>query len=311
MRDTVRTIRRHRTIDLSMSLRLFADELRAWFLSGVHLAEPHSRSQAEPSSSFFTTIEEMLLRGPVYILKRDRFSCYGLSNDVSAPAYGHYPVSARGVYKDAGRPYESSVIATSIETIIATLVFVFAFLLNQPRIFRRLRNEIDNMPRFWNRTTVPHSGDFTGAFYLDAVLKETMRLALMQNHPTGIGIKTGPRDIPLSFTQIRQGTTVMWHPYLILANESIYGNDPAIFRPERWLSVNRRQRACMEEPLLPFTACAPHCPKLEAAWLHAKKAVVVLLREFDDVSCPDTLAEQFKKINNSSISSLTKSYLLF
>lgn len=293
MRDTVRTIRRHRIIDLSLSLRLFADELRAWFSSGAYLAEPNNRRQTQPSSSFFTTVEEMLLRGPVYILKRDRFSCYGLSSDVSAPAYGHYPVLPRGIHKDAGRPDESSVITASVETITATLVSVFTFLLSQPRVLRRLQNEIDNMPRFWDRTTVPHSGDMTGAFYLNAVFKETMRLILLQNHPTGMRIKTGPRDIPLPSTRIPQGTTVIWHPCLILANKSIYGNDPATFRPERWLAVDRRQRAFMEESLLPFTACTPHCPKLEAAWLQAKKAVVVLLREFDDVSWPYALAEHF------------------
>lgn len=298
MRDTVWTIRRHRTIDLSTPLRLFTDELRAWFFSSAGLAEPNSRGQTEPSSSFFTTIEEMLLRGPVYILKRDRFSCYGLSGEVSAPVYGHYPVPPQAVYKDADRPDESTVIAASVETIIATLVSVFTFLLDQPRVLRRLRNEIDNMPRFWDRTTVPHSRDFTGAFYLDAVLKETMRLVLLQTHPTGIRIKTGFRDIPLSSIRIPQGTTVIWHPRLILANESIYGNDPAIFRPARWLAVNQRQRACMEKSLVPFTACVPHCPELQAAWLQSKKAVVVLLREFDDVSCPYTLTEYFYLLTN-------------
>ncbi|KAL4778975.1 cytochrome P450 [Aspergillus varians] len=291
LRNLVRTIQQHITIDLTTSLRFFANEFMSASLISPRYAESYGPSRTQPSSWLFATVEEMLLRSPAH-LKRERFLCCNLSGDASAPTYANNPVLPQGISTDAGPDsHASSVLAASIETITRTFVAVFFFLLQQPRILHRLRNEIDSMPRFWNRATMPYASDYTGIFYLDVVLKEATRLVLLRSHPRGIRLATGTINLSTPHRNLPRGTVVSWLPSLVLANQSIYGTDPDRFRPERWLAANRHQRDLMEESLLPFMVCMDHYPDLEAAWFQLKNAVVVLLREFDDIQLLQT-AEQ-------------------
>ncbi|KAL4746329.1 hypothetical protein BDW72DRAFT_207466 [Aspergillus terricola var. indicus] len=294
MRNLVRTIRRCRAVDITTLLQLFADEMNTrllWSAYGPRAASSASSRtlQTQPSSSLFATIEELVLRGPVSLLKRERLSWYCLSGDVSASIYGNDPVlptGPRATRKLAITAPDGLILATSIESITKTFISVFFFLLNNPRVMRRLRREIENMPRFRSRTNLPSSRDFGGFFYLDAVFKETMRLVMLQSQPMEVRVTF--ESLYISTKHVPRGTVLSWHPRVVLTNDSIYENDPYIFRPERWLTPNRHRRALMEESLLPFMVCRPYQPKLEAAWLLLKKAVVVLLWEFRDINLTQT-----------------------
>ncbi|KAL6238354.1 cytochrome P450 [Aspergillus navahoensis] len=292
LRNIVRTIRRCRTVDMTTSLRFFADEtITKLFCSPCSSpAASSALSRTQPSSTPFATIEELVLRGPVAILKRERLSCHSFSGNVSAPIYGDdsvLPWAPSTVRKVAITAPDKPVLAESIESIVKTFVSVFFFLSN-PRVMRRLRREIDNMPRLRNRTKLPSLRDLGGLPYLDAVFKEAMRLVILQSQPKEIRVTSG--SLYISSKHIPRGTVLSWHPQAVLAKDSVYEHDPYIFRPERWLTPDRHRRALMEEFLLPFTVCRAHYPKLEAAWLVLKKAVVMLLREFDDLP-PSILVE--------------------
>ncbi|KAL4735614.1 cytochrome P450 [Aspergillus similis] len=294
MRNLVRTIRRCRTADMTTLLHFFADEVNTrlfWSACASPAASSaSSRTQrTQPSSSPFVTIEELVLRGPVALLKRERLSCYCFSGDVSATIYGNDPVLHTGPgasRKLAITAPDGFILAASLESITKTFVSVFFFLLHNPRIMRRLRREIENMPRFRSRTNLPSSRDLGGLSYLDAVFKETMRLVILQSQPTEVRVTS--ESLYISSKHIPCGTVLSWHPHVVLTDDSIYENDPYMFRPERWLIPNRHRRALMEESLLPFMVCRTYHPRLEAAWMLLKKAVVVLLREFCDINLTQT-----------------------
>ncbi|KAL5046666.1 hypothetical protein BDW71DRAFT_197328 [Aspergillus fruticulosus] len=289
LRNIARTIRRCRTVDMTTSLHLFADETitRLFCSACAFPAASSASSRTRPSSLLFATIEELVLCGPVALLKRERLSCHSLSGDVSAPIYGNDPVLPWGpctVRKVAITAPDKPVLAACIESMTKTFVSIFFFFSYNPRVMRRLRREIDNMPRFRNRTNLPSLTDLGGLSYLDAVFKEAMRLIILQSQPKEIRVTSG--SLYISSKHVPRGTVLSWHPQVVLTKDSVYENDPYIFRPERWLTPDRHRRALMEEYLLPFTACRAHYPKLEAAWLLLKKAVVVLLKEFDDAEGP-------------------------
>ncbi|KAL4816777.1 cytochrome P450 [Aspergillus spinulosporus] len=294
MRNLVRTMRRCRTVDMATLLHFFADEVNTrllWSAGAPPTASSISyRTQrTPPSSSLFATIEELVLRGPAALLKRERLSCYCLSGDVSATTYGNDPVLPTGpsaTRKLAITAPDGLILTACIENITKTFVSVFFLLLNNPRVMRRLRQEIESMPRLRNRTNLPSSRDLGGLFYLDAVLKETMRLVILQSQPMEVRVTSAPLFI--SSKHFPRGTVLSWHPHVVLTDDSIYENDPYMFRPERWLTPNRHRRALMEESLLPFMVGRAHYPKLETTWLLLKKTVAVLLREFCDINLTQT-----------------------
>ncbi|KAL2817504.1 cytochrome P450 [Aspergillus cavernicola] len=284
LRKIIATIRRHGTVDLMTSLRLFAEEFMFRFLDYPNQHTTAARTpnvqhpSTQPTTPFFATIEELLLRGPVSILKRERLSCNSSGTDVppTAAIYENEFTSTR-IKETRCLLLESSILDAGMESIRTTFVSIFAFLLSNPTVMSRLRNQIDTTPRGWDKSHVPYWGDLEQIPYLDAIMKETMRIVLLQSPQLDLRLTAFP-DISLP---ILPGTKLSWHPYGILCNHSIYGADADIFRPERWLVTNPRRREIMDECLLPFSVCMQGYPKLEGAWLELKKAVVVLLREFD------------------------------
>ncbi|KAL4940451.1 cytochrome P450 [Aspergillus oleicola] len=289
MRNLIRTIQRHRSLDLTMSLHLLADELTSQFFNAV--TELNSQSRTQSNSSFFATIEELLLRGPISTLKRDRLSCYGLATGRSPTATAnpnnptHHTSPSDGQDSGPEPGFLNPVISASLEAMRQTLISTFYFLLTNPRVMHRLRSEIDNMPRSCDRTTTPSARDFIGVGYLDAVLNETLRVVLIYGGGTDIVLKTAVDIVSSSHAKsliLPRGTVVSWHPHVFLRDEAIFGNDPDGFRPTRWFDADRPRRDLMWASLLPLSLCLEE-PNIEAVWMQLKKIVVVLLREFDDI----------------------------
>ncbi|KAL2869665.1 putative cytochrome P450 monooxygenase [Aspergillus lucknowensis] len=279
--NIIGTIERHTTIELTGLLRFFAEEFTSRLLidGSAHL-QTSSVPEAQACSSLFATLEEQLLRGPVSILKRERLSFSRLGRDTSHPENhgSDHTVSGAEDAPGEGVRDKSSVQVAGIEIMVRTFVASFYFILHNPRVLSGVRREIDNAPRFWDRYTHPYWRDLVGLYYFDAVLNETMRHVILNGQPE-IQLITGALDI--SSMHIPRGTTVLWHPHVVLGRPSIYGEAVAQFRPARWFVFDRQRRELMKEGLLPFNVCIERCPEFQAVWLELKKAVIALFREFD------------------------------
>ncbi|KAL4808063.1 cytochrome P450 [Aspergillus unguis] len=282
LRGLVQTIRRYKTVDITTILGYFVDQLSGQLSnSAYHDADVTAQSLPgiASSSSVLATLEELLLQGPVSILKRKRLSCHSPPKDISN--HTHYRHSRAGTYENM-----DSGLGASFESLRRSFVLVIPFLLQHPSVMQKLRAEVESLPRFGNKSTMPYSRDFASALYLEAVLNETLRLVILQEYQMRINLTTKPLHI---FSKhILSGALIVWHPNVVLSEQFTFGDEPDAFRPERWLDSDRCRLDLMKRSLLPFAVCRAECEQVDSAWLLLKKTVVVLLREFDDLQMANT-----------------------
>ncbi|KAJ0414402.1 cytochrome P450 [Aspergillus carlsbadensis] len=278
LRNIIGTFRRHRTVDLTASLRFFTEGFLSRFVVGnFSRLTPGDPPDNRPPSSILSILEEQLLRGPASLLKRERLSCYNFGRKASIPLAQRISGTIdASIHRKHDEP---PILAACIDSIATTFVTVFHILLSKPIALSTLRSELDSVPRLWNKSVIPSWRDLAGLPYLDAVLNETMRHALLIDYQHGVRLAEGPLE--MSCIRIPRGTTVSWYPFVVLCNDTVYGEDADEFRPERWLSATHQHLMSMHKSLVPFSVCLAEYPKLETAWLELKKAAVVLLREFD------------------------------
>ncbi|KAB8236692.1 cytochrome P450 [Aspergillus alliaceus] len=118
------------------------------------------------------------------------------------------------------------------DTTAITLNAAIYFALKNPRVWARLQDEV-LASQFDSDSIIPFN--IANALpYLNAVIREAMRM-----HP-GVAM-TLERYVPrggLSLPNgqfIPQGCIVGMNPYVIARNQSVWGEDADVFRPERWL----------------------------------------------------------------------------
>lgn len=124
-------------------------------------------------------------------------------------------------------------LLAGIDTTADTLMFlVWALSLPQNKHCQdKLRAELANIT--FNSDGLPQPKDLTGLPYMNAVIKETLRLyaPLPTNEP-----RTSPIDTIVDGYEIPAGTVVNMSPYALHRNETVYPS-PLVFEPERWLTA--------------------------------------------------------------------------
>jgi benzoate 4-monooxygenase len=111
--------------------------------------------------------------------------------------------------------------------------------LTRPDVVRKLQAELD--AAIMDVDQVPHYAQVKDLPYLDAIIKETMRihstssLGLPRVVPPGAGIS-------LANTHFPQGTVLSVPAYTIHHSAAIWGPDAGEFRPERWANVTEAQK---------------------------------------------------------------------
>ncbi|KAL5344077.1 cytochrome P450 [Aspergillus crustosus] len=283
LRDLVRTIRQHRIIDLTTTFHVFADEVLAHFSTEPGIRPPAARTQAQHRSTLFTTIEELLLCSPVSLLKRDRLSC-SRPTSTSLPWRDRTDVLLAQDTNGIRDVLQDSMQTASIEILKATVTSVIPLLLQSPHTLSTLCREINTTLRFHDREYIPSTQEIVGMPYLDAVFKEVMRMILL--HYPIQEIQTGPKSIYISSYHIPPGTTLSYHPYILLTNPLLFGHDTDAFRPERWLTIGETKRSMMDEYLLPLSSSLYRYPAPNNVLIVSKKVIAVLLKEFDHVGTP-------------------------
>jgi cytochrome P450 len=144
-------------------------------------------------------------------------------------------MSMREIFIGAGQN-----IGAGSDTTSATFSAIFYYLCQNPELMKKLRlelaeakekGELSNLAKYQEAAKLP---------YLQAVIKEGMRLHPVAAFPI-------PRVIPkggatLVGRHFREGDVIGINPYVSHRNKTVFGEDPDSFRPERWLVAKDQSR---------------------------------------------------------------------
>lgn len=120
-------------------------------------------------------------------------------------------------------------------TIASATNRLFNNLIRHPHVLLKLQHEVDRVRS--TQTTHPISFEQAHALpYTNACIRESFRLT-----PT---IPLFPRKAPdggLTYkgTYIPEGTAVASSPWITMKSTALYGQDAAVYRPERWLEASQ------------------------------------------------------------------------
>ncbi|KAK7715154.1 hypothetical protein SLS64_003851 [Diaporthe eres] len=171
------------------------------------------------------------------------------------------------------------IIAGSDSTAIS-IRCTMLFLTTTPHAYRRLQEEIDQGIAEGRISSPITNAEAKALPYLQAVIHETRRY-----HPINIG--TFPKVVPpngdtLAGQFVPGGTKIAVNQRGLLRNKELFGADPDVFRPERWLGVSPGQRDRMTSVVdLSFGHGRYICSGKPLAVMELNKVYVELLREFD------------------------------
>ncbi|KAI0449061.1 cytochrome P450 [Xylaria acuta] len=171
------------------------------------------------------------------------------------------------------------IIAGSDSTAIS-IRCTMLFLTTTPHAYRRLQEEIDQGIAEGRISSPITNAEAKALPYLQAVIYETRRY-----HPINIG--TFPKVVPpkgdtLAGQFVPGGTKIAVNQRSLLRNKQIFGADPDVFRPERWLVASPAQRDKMASVVdLSFGYGRYVCSGKPLAVMELNKIYVELLREFD------------------------------
>ncbi|KAJ5802101.1 uncharacterized protein N7503_004551 [Penicillium pulvis] len=184
----------------------------------------------------------------------------------------------------------SLIIAGSDSTAIS-LSSVFYYLLQNPRVYQNLMQEIDAADAIGALASPKDStgaGDvvpFTAAKslpYLDAVISESFRM-----HPA-VGLlleRVTPREgAQICGEYVPGGTVVGCNAWVLHQNKEIFGPDAEIYRPERWLESNGAdpaQLSKMRQSMFQFGAGSRTCIGKNISLMETYKMIPTFLRKFD------------------------------
>lgn len=143
----------------------------------------------------------------------------------------------------------SNVLAGSDTTAIALRSIIYNLATN-PRAYHKLQKEIDALDAQGMLSNPIKESEARKMPYLQAVIKEAMRLhpsvgMIMERHVPKGGAVICDRFFPA-------GTVVGINPWVMGRETSIYGEDVDSFRPERWLEGDIEKLNAMERHSLAF-----------------------------------------------------------
>ncbi|KAH7042246.1 pisatin demethylase [Macrophomina phaseolina] len=172
----------------------------------------------------------------------------------------------------------TNIVAGSDTTAI-TLSACMYYLVRNRSAFGTLRAEIDRMAMERNISdpiTYPQAQQCT---YLQAVMKETLRIHSAVGYPLLRVVPPGGAVIAGTF--FPEGTTVGVNAWVAHYNEDIWGKDAMHFRPERWLEASAEQLKRMDACSLPFGHGSRTCIGKHISLLEMNKVIPQLVRKFD------------------------------
>jgi cytochrome P450 len=172
-----------------------------------------------------------------------------------------------------------STIGAGADTTAGTLAYTLYLLGKNPTAAAALQTELDNAVRDGSMSKPPKWSQVNRLPYLEAVLKESMRIFPIASW--GLDRVVPPGGATISGTYVPGGAVVGVNIDAVHLDEDVYGSDAATFRPERWLEADEDQRRRMDRAFLAFSAGKRTCTGIHIAWLEMKKTLPLLLMNFE------------------------------
>ncbi|KAF7945537.1 hypothetical protein EAE96_010304 [Botrytis aclada] len=169
-------------------------------------------------------------------------------------------------------------VAGSVATA-TSLGGVFYYLLRNPVAYRKLVGEIKSAEAAGILDPFLTYDDALKMSYLQAVLKEAMRLCPTNNIP--LERYVGPNGLETCGYFIPEGTNIGISARMIHRNADIYGHDVEYFRPERWIETDGPQLKEMERHYFAFGRGDRSCSGRTQAMMEMGQFVTQVLRVFD------------------------------
>lgn len=191
-----------------------------------------------------------------------------------------------------------SFILAGRDTTSVALTWFFWLLAKNPAVESEIVNEIKQSDENPEGSAYDYAKELV---YTHAALHESMRLYPPVPEDSKQVSADGVDDVWPDGSVVRRGSTVAYHIYAIGRMESIWGEDWAEFRPERWLEEGeegegRRKKVFVgKDPYsYPVFQAGPRvCLGKEMALLQMKRMVAGVLRRFRVVP---TAAEEFEPV---------------
>ncbi|KAK9938204.1 hypothetical protein M0R45_014957 [Rubus argutus] len=187
------------------------------------------------------------------------------------------------------------------DTTFTTLEWMMSELLRNPRVMKKLQNEVRGI--VGNRADITED-DLVGMHYLKAVIKETFRL-----HPPAplLGPRLSNQDVKINGYNIKANTQVMVNVWAIGRDPKSYTN-PDVYEPERFLSSGIDYKGNDFE-LIPFGGGRRICPGIQFAIAVKEIALANIVHKFD-WALPHGAREEDLDMTESAGTSVHRKYPL-
>lgn len=189
------------------------------------------------------------------------------------------------------RQAASQNVAAGSDTTAISLSAAIAYLSMYPDALATLRKELDEATAAGKLSDPVTFQEAQKLPYLQSVLLEAMRL-----HPAVAAPLTrivGPQGLQIAGQYFPPGTEVGVNAWVIHNNKSIFGPDAHVFRPERWLTTNKEERANLDRNFLAFGNGPRTCLGKNISLLEMSKAIPQIVRKYDFELLPNEKGEKY------------------
>ncbi|KAE8341952.1 hypothetical protein BDV24DRAFT_150746 [Aspergillus arachidicola] len=196
-------------------------------------------------------------------------------------------------HRDLINHLSNNLLAGSDTTAISLRAIVY-FLVKNPSVYQKLQSEIDAADQAGKLSHYVTYAECLELPYLQAVMKEAMRCHPGVSYPLERVVPVA--GVELCGVHLKAGTIVSVNPAVMHLDQSIFGDDAAKFRPERWTDSNLERVKIMDRHLMTFGYGSRTCIGKNISIMEMGKLIPQLVRHFDiewASDCPEWRVETF------------------
>ncbi|XP_020236804.1 cytochrome P450 CYP82D47 [Cajanus cajan] len=169
----------------------------------------------------------------------------------------------------------STLIAAATDTTSVTMTWALSLLLNNRNVLRKVQDELDVQV---GKERLVNESDINKLVYLQAVVKETMRLYPASPLP---GPREFTKDCTLGGYHIQAGTRFILNAWKLQRDPGVWP-DPLEFQPEKFLTTHKDVDVKGKHfELLPFGAGRRSCPGISFGLQMTLLALATFLQAFE------------------------------